>query len=162
MNKHSITFSLDITLLSLAMVFCGPWLSSIMLWKGKYILYTIKTYLTHSLHFAYLVEAFLLGGWTLHTTYDLTWVQEGVLFETLVYIVYIRERYYFSLVCTFKKAIKNVEVKVDVQKGPLGFRRKAENTFVSFIQFTFQPLLSYGNSPQWLPFLVFLGFAFGS
>jgi hypothetical protein len=38
-----------------------------------------------------------------------------------VYIVYIRERYYFSLVCTFK-AIKNFEVKVDALKGTPRFR----------------------------------------
>ena len=43
---------------------------------------------------------------------------ERVLFETLVYIVYIRERYYFPLVHTFKKVnIKNFQLKVDVQKG---------------------------------------------
>ena len=41
-----------------------------------------------------------------------------------MYIIYIRERYYFSLVCTFNKAIKNFEVKVDVQKGALRFREK--------------------------------------
>ena len=29
--------------------------------------------------------------------------------------------YSFSLVCKFKKIVKNVEVKVDVQKGALGF-----------------------------------------
>jgi len=47
-----------------------------------------------------------------------------VLFEALTYIEYIRERYYFSIVCTSVKAIKNVEVKVDVQMGALGFREK--------------------------------------
>jgi hypothetical protein len=31
-----------------------------------------------------------------------------------VYIIYIRERYYFSPMCTFKKAIINFKVKVDV------------------------------------------------
>ena len=45
-------------------------------------------------------------------------MQEGVLFEALAYIVYIRERYNFPLVCTLKKAIKNFEVKVDVQNFP--------------------------------------------
>ena len=39
-----------------------------------------------------------------------------------MYIVYRRERYYFSLVCTFKKAIKNFVVKVDVLKGAPRFR----------------------------------------
>ena len=35
-----------------------------------------------------------------------------------MYIIYIREGYYFSLMCNFKKANANFEVKVDVQKGP--------------------------------------------
>ena len=34
-------------------------------------------------------------GWTFHTTYELTWVYKGVLFEALAYIIYIRERYSF-------------------------------------------------------------------
>jgi len=41
------------------------------------------------------------GGGTLHTTHELAWVEEGVLYEALVYIIYIRERYCSSLVCTF-------------------------------------------------------------
>ena len=31
-----------------------------------------------------------------------------------MYIVYIRERYYFSLLCTFRKAINKFEVNVNV------------------------------------------------
>jgi hypothetical protein len=39
----------------------------------------------------------------------------------LVYIVYIWERYYVALVRKFETVVvKNVEVKVDVQKGVLG------------------------------------------
>jgi hypothetical protein len=38
--------------------------------------------------------------------------------------VYIRERYYFSLVRTFKEAIDNIELKVDIQKGAFRFRGK--------------------------------------
>ena len=34
----------------------------------------------------------------------------------------LRERYYFSLVSTFKKTYKKVEEKVDVQERTLGFR----------------------------------------
>ena len=30
----------------------------------------------------------------------------------------------FSLVCTFQKTIKNFEVMVDVQKGPLDFKAR--------------------------------------
>jgi hypothetical protein len=46
-------------------------------------------------------------------------VWKRVLFKALACIIYIRERYFFSLVCTFKKATKNFEVKVDEQKrGP--------------------------------------------
>jgi hypothetical protein len=48
-------------------------------------------------------------------------VQEGVLFETLVCIVYIRERHHFSLVCTFEKATKKFNLKVDVQKASQRF-----------------------------------------
>ena len=56
------------------------------------------------------------------------------------------ERCYCSLVCTFKKVIKNVEVKVDVQKGTLGRRENLTiNMLVSFNP-SFHPLLSYDNS----------------
>ena len=58
-----------------------------------------------------------------------------------MYIVYIREGYYFSLVCTFKNAIKNVEVKVCVQKGALGFRERNDKRCVSSIQFTFSSIV---------------------
>ena len=59
------------------------------------------------------------------------------MFEALIYIVYIRERYYCFLVCTFKEAIKNVKVKVDVQKGAVGFRENFDNRYVSPTQFRF-------------------------
>ena len=35
-----------------------------------------------------------------------------------MYIVYVKERYNISLMCTSKKGIENFEAKVDVQKGP--------------------------------------------
>ena len=35
-----------------------------------------------------------------------------------MYIIYIRVRCYFSLMCTSKNAMKFYEVIVDVQKGP--------------------------------------------
>ena len=50
-----------------------------------------------------------------------------------MYIVFIRERYYFSLVHTFKRAIKKFVVKVVVQKGALLFRETIENIYASFI-----------------------------
>ena len=50
-----------------------------------------------------------------------------------MYIVYIRERYYFSLVCTFKNAIKNSEVKIDVQKGASRIRENIDNRWTTFI-----------------------------
>ena len=34
-----------------------------------------------------------------------------------MYILYIRERCCFSLVCTSERVVKSYEVKVDVQKG---------------------------------------------
>ena len=51
----------------------------------------------------------------------------------LLYIVYKRERYYFSLVCTFTKPFKNFEVIVDSQKGALRFRISFGNRCASFI-----------------------------
>jgi hypothetical protein len=79
------------------------------------------------------------------------------------YTIYIRKWYYFSLVCTFKKAIKNHEVKVNVQKETLRFQFYLFLTIdvlVSFITH-FHWLLSYDSSPRWplCPFL--LGCAFG-
>ena len=44
------------------------------------------------------------------------------LIEALAYIIYTRRRYYFSLVCTCKRAIQSSKVRVDVQKSPLRFR----------------------------------------
>ena len=68
-------------------------------------------------------------------------MQEWALLEASKCIVYIRERHYFTQVCTFQKAIKNVEVKVDVQKGALGFKGKTYNIFVSFIQSMFSSIV---------------------
>ena len=102
-----------------------------------------------TINIIYLVEyaspiVYQTWGWTFHTTYVLLWVWEGVLVEALAYITYTSERYYFSLVCTFKKVIKDFEVKVDVQ-------------FTS----RFHSLLLYDNSPKWLPCSFLLWFAFG-
>ena len=45
--------------------------------------------------------------------------------------------------CTFKKVIKNLDVKVDKQKGALRFREIKLTIKVSF-----NSLLSSGNNPQ--------------
>ena len=50
-----------------------------------------------------------------------------------MYIVYIRERYCFSLVCTFEKVVYLFKVKVDAQKGALRFRNFFDNRCISFI-----------------------------
>lgn len=79
----------------------------------------------------------------------------GVLFETFLYIAYVRVRDWSSLVRIFRKTIKNFEVKVDVQMGTLRFRGKFSNMCGNFIQFAFYPLLSYGQIPEELcPFLL--------
>jgi hypothetical protein len=39
-----------------------------------------------------------------------------------VYIVYIRDCYYFIMCVQVKKVGEDVEVKIDVQKGALGFK----------------------------------------
>ena len=59
----------------------------------------------------------------------------------IAYIIYIRVRCYLSLVCTFEKATKNLDVKVDVRKGALGFRGNTNNEGASFIQFTFSSII---------------------
>ena len=60
-------------------------------------------------------------------------VQEGVSFEILVHIVYIKEGFYFSIVCSLEKTIKKYEVRVDVQKRALNLTHKLDNRCVSFI-----------------------------
>ena len=45
-----------------------------------------------------------------------------------MYIVYVREKYYLSLVCTFEKAIKNLDVQ-----GGLRLRDNIDNQCVGFI-----------------------------
>jgi hypothetical protein len=53
-----------------------------------------------------------------------------------VYKIYIRERHYFSLVCTFKMLTKDFEIKVDIQKAPPSYKGKIDNTcHVSFIRY---------------------------
>jgi hypothetical protein len=54
--------------------------------------------------------------------------------------------YFFGVyVCTFKRAIKNVQAKVDAQKGgtmgALGFKEKIGNRCVSSIQFNFSSIV---------------------
>ena len=63
------------------------------------------------------------------------------MFEALAYIMYTKERYCFSLLCTLIKVIKNIEVKVDVQKGALRYREKFDNRLVRFIQFAFSSIV---------------------
>ena len=64
-------------------------------------------------------------------------MKEGVLLESSIYIVYIREGFNVSLVCTHKYDIVICEVKVDVQKGALRFRDFLDNRCVSFMYLTF-------------------------
>ena len=56
------------------------------------------------------------------------------------------ERYCFSPVCTFKKVIKNLKLKVDVRKGPIRFRGKS----------TIDVLVSSGL-PYFIPMMCVLG-----
>ena len=63
-------------------------------------------------------------------------------------IYYMWERYYFFVVFTFRKAIKNFEVKVNVQNRAL----RLEKNFIIDVLISsnshFHPLLSYGNSHE--------------
>lgn len=85
---------------------------------------------------------------------------KGILYKALPYIVYVRERYYYSLVSTFKEIIKTFSIKVDVQKGVLGFRDKFDKDMIISPNLCFHLLLSYGNHSQWLPSPILLGFSF--
>lgn len=60
-----------------------------------------------------------------------------------MYIVYIRKRYYVSLVCKIKKLMRNVEVKIDryTQRGGLGFRERIDNRCVIFIHLMFSSIV---------------------
>ena len=62
---------------------------------------------------------------------------EKVLLEAIVYILYTRERCYFSLVCNFTKRYWDLEVNVGVQKEALRIRVKLDNRCASSIQFMF-------------------------
>jgi hypothetical protein len=59
-----------------------------------------------------------------------------------MYIVYIKERHLFSLVCTFRNAINKFEVKINVPNGALRFREFFTiYECASFIQFTFASIV---------------------
>ena len=64
-----------------------------------------------------------------------------------MYIVYIRERYHFSLVRTSKLGSIVFEVKIELQNGALRFREKIDNKCVNFIQFMLSCIVSHGNIP---------------
>jgi hypothetical protein len=57
-------------------------------------------------------------------------------------------KYYFFLVCTFKKTIDDVEAKVDVQKRPLGLGKILTKDLLIMSKSHFHSLSSYGNKPQ--------------
>ena len=48
---------------------------------------------------------------------------------------------FYFLVCTFRKAIKNFEVNVNVQTGPLRFREIIDSKCASFIKFMFSSIV---------------------
>ena len=50
-----------------------------------------------------------------------------------MYVICIRERYWFSLVYIVLRAIQKSEVMVDVQMGVPRFSEKFENRYASFI-----------------------------
>ena len=91
--------------------------------------------------------------------HELMWVWEGIYFEASTFVVYMRKTYYLSLVRTSEKSIKDVEVKVNVQKGILGFKEKF-NVLVPSDSHLHSMLL-YDNSPQWRNYPFLLGFAYG-
>ena len=65
-----------------------------------------------------------------------------------MYVVYIGERFYFSLACTSKKAIKNAQVKIVVQKRALTFREELTIHMLVPSNSRSHPLLLDGKNPQ--------------
>ena len=59
----------------------------------------------------------------------------------------IRKRYYFSLVCTFRKAMKNIEVKLNVLKGPQDLMKFLTIDVLVSSHSRYHSLFSYGNNP---------------
>lgn len=57
-----------------------------------------------------------------------------------MHIVYIREMHCLSLLYESKMVINNFEIKVEVQKGALRFKKRNNNRCANF--------LYYGNIPQ--------------
>ena len=66
--------------------------------------------------------------WTLHTMYELSECKKGYCLRHLMYMmgtyynIHKGEGIPFSPVCTFRKVVKNFEVKLNAQKGALRFR----------------------------------------
>ena len=82
--------------------------------------------------------------WGLDSSYHIqtnVTIRRGIISSISVHNIHEREVIFFFVVCTFEKTIKNVEVKVDVQKGALGFRENFDNRYVSSIQFTFTSIV---------------------
>ena len=67
-----------------------------------------------------------------------------------MYIAYLKENYYFSLMCTTIMLIIIFEVEVEVQKGALRFREILTTYMLVSSNSYFHPLLPYGHSPSWL------------
>ena len=100
---------------------------------------------------------------TPHSSYH-AWTNmsvEGVLFEASTYIVYLRERFCFPLLCTFKKVIKSIDVKIDVQKGTMRCKRNLTINVLVSSNTCSHRFLSHDSSPHWLPYSFLLRFAFG-
>ena len=106
-------------------------------------------------------------AWTLHTMYELAWEKEGCyLGYWSVHSIRKGEVLFISSVY-IQKGYWMIKSKGRCKKAAIRFSGKIDNQCASFIQFTcssissFHPLLSYRNSPQWLPCLFLLDFAFG-
>ena len=62
-----------------------------------------------------------------------------------MYIAYLKENYYFSLMCTTIMLIIIFEVEVEVQKGALRFREILTIDMLVSSNSYFRPLLPYGH-----------------
>ena len=74
-------------------------------------------------------------------------VRRGIIWGISVHNIHKKEGF-FSLVCAFKKAIKNFKVKVDVQRWVPRFQQIFKIDVLVSSNLRLHLFLSYGNSPQ--------------
>jgi hypothetical protein len=75
-------------------------------------------------------------------------VKGGIIWDISAHSIHKGDSLIFLKLCIIKKAIKSVEVKVDVEKGGPRVWKKGPKDVLVWSKSRLCPLLSYGNTPQ--------------